>query len=286
MITRKHNSQIDIYVHNPGENRTGIVNFGWEKTTPDFQELSNRRNYVIIHFITKGSGYLLVNGQYYLLSAGTMFVIFPSVPVSYGNTDAKDPMEFSWFGFRSAELTAELDKTDLSPDHPVASFDRCDRIKRYIDEESDRVLQCGQPDEVSANGLMYLCFGTLLRHPGNVRNAVETALPTDESIRSIVSFINSNYSQNINVADLCEIYHFSHATLWRAFKDSIGVSPVEYITNVRIRNARRLLLSGMRVRDTAAAVGWPDPYYFSHVFKQHTGMSPKEFVLSSDRNDA
>lgn len=285
MIHRKHDEQIDIYIQKPHENNTGFVNFGWEKTKPDFQELANRRNYVIIHFVTKGSGYFLVNGQYYLLSAGTMFVIYPFVPVSYGNTDPTDPMTFAWFGFRGSELTGLMDRTTLSADHPVAAFDRCDKIAQYIYDESMRVMESGLTNGIDTIGHMYICFGTLLRHSGNTCDAAVTSLPTDERIRNIVSFINSHYSQNINVADLCQIYHFSHATLWRAFKSSMSCSPTEYITRVRIHSARRFLSAGMSVQDTAAAVGWPDPFYFSHVFKQHTGLSPRDFALSAQHKE-
>ncbi|MCR5723583.1 MAG: response regulator [Treponema sp.] len=67
--------------------------------------------------------------------------------------------------------------------------------------------------------------------------------------------------------------HFS-----TVFSQDCGVTFIEYLTRVRIMQAKRLLCSTeMRSADIAYEVGFNDPHYFSFIFKKTEGMSPRDF---------
>lgn len=61
------------------------------------------------------------------------------------------------------------------------------------------------------------------------------------------------------------------------FRQWAGLSPVAYRSRLRIARAKELLQSGAGVTQTAAAVGFDDPFYFSRVFKAETGLSPRAY---------
>jgi two-component system response regulator YesN len=67
--------------------------------------------------------------------------------------------------------------------------------------------------------------------------------------------------------------------LARVFKRFAGVAPVRYIRELRIAAARKLLEQEPRleIKQVADLVGYPDPGYFSRVFRQAAGMSPLEY---------
>ena len=68
-------------------------------------------------------------------------------------------------------------------------------------------------------------------------------------------------------------YYFS-----KLFKEDTGVNFIEYLTSVRIQEAKRLLLDGERsIKDICIEIGYQDPNYFSRIFKKHTGVTPTEF---------
>ena len=53
---------------------------------------------------------------------------------------------------------------------------------------------------------------------------------------------------------------------------------IEYLTNVRIENAKRLLReTEMKGYDIAYECGFSDPHYFSYIFKKNTGLSPRDY---------
>ena len=70
------------------------------------------------------------------------------------------------------------------------------------------------------------------------------------------------------------VRHYSYV-----FKDITGLSPIDYITELRMDYARKqLLLSGGTVSAVAREAGFRDVYYFSRRFKQLTGVSPTDYV--------
>ena len=67
-------------------------------------------------------------------------------------------------------------------------------------------------------------------------------------------------------------YHFS-----RLFKQIEGVSYSEYLMNLRISKAKKMLAESISIKDIAIYVGFEDPKYFSEVFNKKTGFTPSEF---------
>jgi transcriptional regulator GlxA family with amidase domain len=68
------------------------------------------------------------------------------------------------------------------------------------------------------------------------------------------------------------------STLSRRFRKAVGISPIEYITRLRVQNALSLLKeSAMSVAEIARQCGYDDPNYFSRLIRRHTGHSPLQF---------
>ncbi|OUS76855.1 hypothetical protein B1748_09720 [Paenibacillus sp. MY03] len=70
----------------------------------------------------------------------------------------------------------------------------------------------------------------------------------------------------------------------RIFKKHTGYSPLEYLTRIRIEEAKRLLRhSGESITEVARKVGFVDPYHFSRRFKQMVGVAPAYYAERRDR---
>lgn len=77
---------------------------------------------------------------------------------------------------------------------------------------------------------------------------------------------------------LADTVAMSYDNFRRRFKNQLGISPHQYLLQVKIDRAKELLLfTDSEVKDIAQQVGFPDPYYFSKVFKDKTGVSPLRF---------
>ncbi len=91
-------------------------------------------------------------------------------------------------------------------------------------------------------------------------------------------FIEENFSQPLTGEKVAERFNMHPAYFTRLFRDYKGKTFVEYLTDRRMEEARRLLSSGLLVKEAAAACGFSDTDYFSKVFKKCVGKSPAEFA--------
>ena len=95
-----------------------------------------------------------------------------------------------------------------------------------------------------------------------------------EYIESAVNFLTSNYSSDLSVDRLASQYNISASHFRSLFKDYTGTSPRKFVTNLRISEAKKLLVQGLSVKQTARNTGFDDIFYFIRVFKSSTGRSP------------
>lgn len=100
-----------------------------------------------------------------------------------------------------------------------------------------------------------------------------------ELAAAVKEWLDMNYAENISFRTLTEIYGYNEKYISSVFKTSYGITPVSYLGNLRIENAKLLMAHNpeLTLRRVAAAVGFRDSYYFSKVFKAHEGISPSAY---------
>jgi len=124
-------------------------------------------------------------------------------------------------------------------------------------------------------GLLYQLYAQL------IRAGRSSYLPQakQELFDEVLHIISENYTDAaLSVAELAEKTQMSEVHFRRLFRKGHQVSPQEYITALRVNHAKeRLQFSEGTMEEIAKACGFPDPAYFSRVFKQKTGFTPSEY---------
>ena len=94
--------------------------------------------------------------------------------------------------------------------------------------------------------------------------------------------IKSDYTESeISIKELAELAGVSEVYFRRLFFEKFGITPQEYIINMKIRYAKELLYSGgFSVRRVGELCGYPEPCHFSREFARVVGISPTEYVRS------
>ncbi|MBR3878917.1 MAG: helix-turn-helix transcriptional regulator [Clostridia bacterium] len=94
----------------------------------------------------------------------------------------------------------------------------------------------------------------------------------------IISYIHRHYAHRITLDDISKATFYSAAYCENEFKKTTGKSIINYLIDIRIGEAKKLLEeTSMSCADIAAAVGFEDANYFSRVFKKRTGYSPLRY---------
>ncbi|MBR2988805.1 MAG: helix-turn-helix domain-containing protein [Clostridia bacterium] len=107
---------------------------------------------------------------------------------------------------------------------------------------------------------------------------------TDE----VRDYIRLHYAEEITLDRLCKIFYTNKSTLLHTFKKNHGVSPLQYRNINRIEMAKKLILSGKNVTETAMDVGFSNPVYFTETFKKFTGLTPmayKKFAMQKENTN-
>lgn len=92
-------------------------------------------------------------------------------------------------------------------------------------------------------------------------------------------YIDEHFTdQNITLTTVAEEVCLSPNHFSTIFSQECKTTFIEYLTDVRIENAKKLLLTTeMKGYDIAYECGFSDPHYFSYIFKKNTGLSPREY---------
>ena len=97
----------------------------------------------------------------------------------------------------------------------------------------------------------------------------------------VQEYLSEHYPEKITLETLAASQSISISQLKRIFKEHTGSSVIPYLTNLRMKEAKRLIReSSMNFSQIAICVGYDNIYYFSSVFKKHTGMTPTEYAKS------
>lgn len=102
------------------------------------------------------------------------------------------------------------------------------------------------------------------------------------AVLDAMSYVNTHYSDSeLSLNEIADSLHISVGYLCMLFKKEVGITLNNHITDVRIREAKRMLRHGHeKVYEISTAVGYQTSQYFSQVFQKRVGMYPAEYRKS------
>lgn len=110
------------------------------------------------------------------------------------------------------------------------------------------------------------------------RSMVEKNIAKNKSrIGFAVDYIRKNLHQKLSIESIAKLAYVSKSNFFKMFKDELGTSPNDFILQERINKAKELLASQNSIKETAYQTGFSDTNYFTRVFKQLVGVTPKNY---------
>ncbi len=101
---------------------------------------------------------------------------------------------------------------------------------------------------------------------------------SDYSIARAQHYIEQHYMEHITIEKLANLGYMSKSTFNRRFKSEIGITPIEYLIEVRIKMAKLMLIrKDNQLTDIAIRCGFGSGAYFSSCFQKYVGITPTEY---------
>lgn len=246
--------------------RIQVQNDGWSET-------KTSANYTI-WIMLEGNAFLTINKKQYLLSEGDTVLFRP------GNrhnvyTD-QNGCKFLWCYFSLAmggdiDLLEDINCPGLILSEYAAKANRR-FVKSFIKHYSSAMHL---PVRLYSSFLSYLCDITDIILAGKSVPFYSSIKSTNHTMRSILDYIAEHYSEPLTVEMLANMAHLSESRFIAKFKETVGIPPVRYVSEYRLRKSVELLAqTNLKQSEIAHMVGYCDPYSFSRAFKNFFGQSP------------
>ena len=158
-------------------------------------------------------------------------------------------------------------------------------LVRSCDDIEELAARCGAPDmlyrklyEIKTDDEIFDYLKDLTR----VVRALNDSVIVDNlehSLRRVTAYMETHFRDpNISFASLAKEVNFSVSYISALLKKRLNTSFIRMLTDLRMEKAKELLSDpALRIIDIAEQLGYNDSYYFSHCFKKHVGVPPKEF---------
>lgn len=105
--------------------------------------------------------------------------------------------------------------------------------------------------------------------------------PSERSM-AMRQFLEQNWNRQVGRLELAAAFRLTPEHVNSVFRRENGMTPGQYLTGLRVHQACRMLMEEhMTVKETAAACGFEDEFYFSRVFKKYTGRAPSAIMGST-----
>jgi AraC family transcriptional regulator len=159
-------------------------------------------------------------------------------------------------------------------------------ITGLVTELSRLFATDGRLDKTYCEAMSHALACYLARRYGKQRSKTldkELKLPAWR-LRRIADYVEAHIDRDILVSDLANLVGVSSGHLHRAFRQTMGITPLDYITDKRIRRAMAIMAQGdTSIAELALQVGFVSPSHFTRTFRRVTGMNPSAFRAGMHR---
>jgi AraC-like DNA-binding protein len=225
-------------------------------------------------FVTRGRVVWVVDDEAVELPAQTMVLVPPGVPHhAFSHTKRVT------LGSLHVNVTLPGGQSafDLLLPPLRQTFDAGSAMDRYLRgflNEFDRAEEL-QINQMTPGWARLIVF-QMLRDSFAAGTLQQMSL--DPVVSEMLEMLGMCIGSDITLDELAHRSGYSAQHLNRTFRSVLGVTPLQYLTRMRMEKAASMLRSGQYlIRAIGEAAGYVDPYYFSRVFRQHFGRSPAQF---------
>ena len=247
------------------------------KYDSDWHSTLHTHPFTELFYVVDGKGEFNIQSQRFPVKPNDFVIINPQVEhTELSSPD--EPLEYIVLGIRG------LSFSNLTPvsegGHPFSFFNLRDEQKdilRYLNAMVQEATSQQMSYELVCHNLLEILLIKILRHQHFDLEVGKQSKATKD-ISFIKHYLETYYHESIQLEDLASMTHLSRFYISHSFKKEIGMSPMEYLIDIRIKESKILLrTTNYSISQVADIVGFTTPTYFSKQFRKSTGISPTDY---------
>lgn len=244
----------------------------------DWHSMEHAHYFSELFFVTSGKGCFQIEGQKIPVQKNDLILINPNIPhTELGSKE--NPWEYIALGIEGVRFCyTEKDSPYDYSIHRIRSENT--EIIWYLNTLVKEIKGKKANFDAVCQNLLELILLSLARSTKQDFRSVPRQKTTREC-RLVEQYINEHYSQDITLEMLSSMVHLNKFYLVHAFKNYKGLSPINYLQQKRIEEARHLLEStNYPITKIAEVIGFSSQSYFSQTFKRTMGITPNAYRKS------
>lgn len=134
------------------------------------------------------------------------------------------------------------------------------------------------PSELERESILVWTLAHLVRRHATTPPLALKARSEHAHVLRVQTYLEEHMTENVSLGQLAALVHLSPFYLLRVFRDSVGLPPHTYLTQIRVARARHLISASMPLAEVAAAVGFTDQSHLNRHFKAQMGVTPGQYA--------
>lgn len=250
-----------------------LYQYGYVTCPPEWAVKEKSAAFHRLYYITGGEGSIEYSGDTICLKEN-MIYLFPINQPYRALHNTEDPLQCLYFHITTIPpVLNDLKVLDISS-----------ILKNYLEVLINLVGE----KQVSGINNSHTGDSSSQKQPALITHLLEGLLylidreqaleiVRDKRLQKVLAYIHNNYCQDLKVRELARYVNLDYQYFVRYFKNSVGITPYQYLTNLRMDRAAFLLLDKIPVYQVAEKVGYHNSKAFSRAFKNNKGLSPSSF---------
>ncbi|PGT98329.1 MULTISPECIES: AraC family transcriptional regulator [Bacillus cereus group] len=233
-------------------------------------------------YITKGKGTFIFNKEEIPVKEHDLIIINPNVEHTE-RSDTNHPLEYIALGiqglsFSSTENPGQITIYNYKQEQKNFLFYLQQLLEEAENQQEDYEL-------IMQDILEILLLKMMRKKAFNVEKTSSQKINKD--IEFVKNYIKQHFRENISLDTLAKVGHINKYYLSHSFRKFVGVSPIEYLIQIRIRESKILLeTTNYPISNISTITGFSSQSFFAQSFKRETNLSPSKYrnTINSNKN--
>lgn len=228
------------------------------------------RDHFLIVYIKQGRGVLETEKTKIELNNKSILTMFPNRKIAYTSYPGVK-WTLKWLGLFGPLTYKYLDTLGVTAENPVIDLENAESIEYILDTIIRKSYETDISSKIDCIGLLHHFFAELV-------NEKQVLPHITDYVEQAIIFMKYNYERGISSIDVASNLQIDRSHFSKLFKKKTGLTPTDWLNNLRLQKAFHLLKSTMlSISEIAYSIGIFDPLYFSRFFKKAVGCSPVEY---------
>lgn len=237
----------------------------------DWISLPHSHTFSEIFYITNGSGQFMVENETFQIKANDLILINPQVEHTENSSGMK-PLEYIVLGVDGLAFRAQQQKFIVLNNLSFQSD-----IHFYFNALAIEMRKNQPYRDYLCQNLLNIIFTLILRNE-TLNLSFISGPNVSKECSMAKTYIDNNFRDHITLDTLTSLVHLNKYYFVHNFSKQYGISPINYLLDVRIDESKHLLANtNLSLSAISQIVGFSSPSYFSQAFKRITKMSPLDF---------